>query len=367
MKNLSAASKKLIMIGAGIIGIFVFVMVGLLIYRAVAGTNLSYERLQTLMEEAGKRYFDVAGLPEEGEKKSVSIEQLSAGKYMKPLEKLTNDTACTGKVIVSNNGGYYLYSPFLNCGKNYITQALKGQVISDNIVTDGEGLYEVGDEYVFKGEFVNNYVLFANQLWRIIKVDPDGNMKLLAKQNENGKEVWDDRYNVNDHDSYGYNDFNVSRIREKLQREYNSSTVYPEESKKYILNYAWCIDKVATADIPLYSDAACTNRSEPQYFGLLSLSDYANASLDTTCTYVSHPQCRNYNYMRNLAPSTWTMTGSTLNSYAVYIMVNGRPDTTIASNMGYYNTVLYLDANTLYKSGTGTQNDPYFVQGTLSK
>lgn len=46
-----------------------------------------------------------------------------------------------------------------------------------------EGLIKVSDDtvesYYFRGNITNNYVSFANQMWRIVRINPDGTVKLI--------------------------------------------------------------------------------------------------------------------------------------------------------------------------------------------
>ena len=61
------------------------------------------------------------------------------------------------------------------------------------------------------------------------------------------------------------------------------------------------------------------------YIGLLNLYDYALASLDSTCTKPSDPQCQNYNYLGSIGvtgSSWWLMTGNADLSYEAYRVRN---------------------------------------------
>lgn len=50
-----------------------------------------------------------------------------------------------------------------------------------NLVVSGSGLYRISNnEYIYKGQVDNNYLLYSGYLWRIIKVDKDGNVKLIT-------------------------------------------------------------------------------------------------------------------------------------------------------------------------------------------
>ena len=49
--------------------------------------------------------------------------------------------------------------------------------ITDNVVSSGDGLYEDQYEdgrYVYRGSEPNNYIMFNDELWRIIAKEADG-------------------------------------------------------------------------------------------------------------------------------------------------------------------------------------------------
>ena len=54
--------------------------------------------------------------------------------------------------------------------------------ITDNVVTEGDGLYEDSYEdgrYVYRGQNPNNYIMFNDELWRIIAKETDGTYKII--------------------------------------------------------------------------------------------------------------------------------------------------------------------------------------------
>ena len=61
----------------------------------------------------------------------------------------------------------------------------------------------MGGEYVYRGDDVKNYVSFNNQLWRIVKVDSEGDIKLVLAQYTKDSYVWDDAYNEDKKNSVG--------------------------------------------------------------------------------------------------------------------------------------------------------------------
>ena len=50
---------------------------------------------------------------------------------------------------------------------------------SSSFVYEGEGLYNSNGIYIYKGENVNNYVLFSNMLFRIVKINSDKTIDIV--------------------------------------------------------------------------------------------------------------------------------------------------------------------------------------------
>ena len=87
-----------------------------------------------------------------------------------------------------------------------------------------------------------------------------------------------------------------------------------------------------------------------------------NASLDPNCTYTTNESCQNYNYL-NLDKQFWLITASSENSYDVYsVAYMGGITAKRASGTGGIRLVVRLKNNVFYKSGTGTEADPYILK-----
>lgn len=62
------------------------------------------------------------------------------------------------------------------------SKTLNGLVVSRNKITkNGDGLHRDKDGYYFKGEINNNYVIFGNRLFRIIRINNDNTVKLVSE------------------------------------------------------------------------------------------------------------------------------------------------------------------------------------------
>ena len=72
-----------------------------------------------------------------------------------------------------------------------------------NSDTNGKGLYYTSTNteynkvtYYFRGAVVNNYVSFAGFIWRIVRINEDGSVRLIT-QNSIGNSTFNDNRDVN--------------------------------------------------------------------------------------------------------------------------------------------------------------------------
>lgn len=354
--------------GLGIFMIIVIIIV--LIASCSGGGKLTYEELEAKMIYSAKKYYvtNSSNLPsKDKDKVELSLQTLIDGGYVKETSKITKDkVSCTGKVIVVNNNGNYLYSPYLDCGSNYKTKYLE-DVIKDeaNVVTSGNGLYKSGTGYIFKGDNVNNILILNEVKYMIMSIDDAGIRVVDTSKRESV--AWDDRYNVDKQGSMGINDYvsnNInSRIKDTLEEIYKNDEVYPKDIKGYFTTNSICIDKVSIDDVK--SNDGCGKKLDGQVFSLLTANDFFKPSLDENCA-TNNKACVNYNYLSSLGNS-WTITADKDTSYKVYKITSGDLELKNASGMATYKIVTYLDKNVLYASGDGSETNPYVVKTYIEK
>lgn len=356
------------MMGLGIFMLVVIIIV--LIASCSGGRKYTYEELEAKMVSSAKKYYEANGsnLPSnDKDKVELSLQTLIDGGYVKETSKITKDkVSCTGKVIVVNNNGNYLYSPYLDCGSNYKTKYLI-DILEDesNIVTTGNGLYKNGSEYIYKGDNVNNVLILNELKYMIMSIDDNGIR--VVDTTKRDSVAWDNRYNVEKQGSMGINDYvtnNInSRIKDTLEEIYNKDDVYPKEIKGYFATSSVCIDKVSIDDIK--TNDGCDKKLDKQVFSLLTANDFFKPSLDENCA-TNSKACINYNYLSSIGNS-WTITADKDTSYKVYKITSGELELKNASGMATYKIVTYLDKNVLYSSGDGSEANPYVVKTYIEK
>lgn len=349
-----------------VIGVLLIIFV-----TSLTGGKKSYEDIEQIMSNAAESYFKdhPESLPKkDGGTQTVDISVLIAEGKMKEMTKYT-DTACTGSVKVQKTGTTYSYIPKLDCGEAYTTTALYRVIRDDNkIVTSGYGLYNKDGNYVFRGEQVNNYVQLDSALWRIVKINSANNVVLVRAEPLTTLSSWDDRYSEEASYDAGINNYSSSRIKEKLDELYNSTdesiteVLLSDKDKSRIVVHNVCKGKRATNQAGAEQAVECKEVERDQKISLLTAADFMNASVDTSCKAPMNLTCKNYNYLVD-SNDWWLATavaGSTTDAYQV---TPGNGITTKkALNWARIRPVVYLSDEVMYKSGSGTSEDPYIVK-----
>ena len=132
-----------------------------------------------------------------------------------------------------------------------------------NLVTSGDGLYQMGDGYVFKGKNINNYLLYSGRLWRIVSINADGSIKLITNDIQTSM-VWS--FNDNNYENSYIRDWlNVTPEKEHTGIFYNSLS----NPSKYLVAGKWCLDIIEDVN-----KTSCDKINEEDKVGLLSIEDY---------------------------------------------------------------------------------------------
>lgn len=334
--------------------------------------NYDYEEIESIMEKAAISYFKTYpdSLPQnEKQTAQITAATLTATGKMKDLSDYTKKGInCDGKVEVAKRGSEYIYTPYLTCGENYKTQKLSSLVLSSEIVKEGYGLYKVNDSYIYKGELVDNYVKLNNYTWRIVKIDANENIVLVLEDTFSYNIPWDNRYNSEQKYNSGNNTFSTSRIKENLSSIYNGEIVngknelLDNNTKAKMVEFNLCVGKRDLNDATHDNSTECNTTAQNTQIGLLTVADYLAASIDSNCTTTTAKACQNYNYLNNKT-KFWLATPKSNTTHQVYsVSANGIIKEESASSFANARVVIHLNSNTLVKSGTGTEKDPYIIK-----
>lgn len=346
-----------------IFGVFLILMI-ILFSCSLNKTTTNYDKLENKMIEGTKKYLNAKPkeLPKtEGDVISIKTSYLINNGYMKEMKDPKNKKkTCSGTVEVEKRGDSYKYTPLLTCNSyktKLLVDKLKTSLKLDN---NGNGLYAENGEYVFKGEDLKNYIKFNNELWQVMRIDKDGDIKVIKNKAEDDEYVWDDRYNTSSEGKDGINDFKLSRIKTTLDKYYKNHFNAVHEAKESVVKKPFCIGKRNEKD-DIKGTAECLSTMD-MYVGLIYASEFYMASLDSTCKSFGQKQCSNYNYLAKNENSSWTLTGSKTQTFRVYAFYEDEMYDINASDSSRIYPVIYLDSKMTVTGGKGTDTDPYIVK-----
>lgn len=371
LKNMDDKKKGMVKIGLILGGIFFGFILIFIIYKIIFGNVLAFDKIENIMVKSAKTY--VKNHPEKVEGNisgttEIKVSDLIAEGYMKDMSKYTKkDVMCSGSVLVFKNIDDYSYSPKLDCGDAYKYKLLTDEITKkENIVTKDTGLYKVETEepyYVFRGENVDNYVSIGDNLWRIIRIDNDGNIRLF-QDSANQKVVWDNRYNIDKSFKSGINDFEgvqASRIKDEIISLYNNEEMFSKSFKSIIVPKEFCIGKRSAEDIDNTGAIECSVKSELMGAGTIALYEYLQASIDPNCFNSMTESCNNYNYLATYKKAYWTLTASSTSSSGAF-QIGRKVTSARAASFGATHLVITVNGNINYTKGTGTKEDPYIIK-----
>lgn len=327
-----------------------------------SGNYSSYEQIEEKMVIAAKNYYEKRKdkLPKDEDSTiKVSILTLAEEKLLKEVYDPSNKSnLCDGYVEVTKVDDDYAYIPYLECS-GYNTKKLIDAIKESSIDEYGNGVYNVDGEYIYKGDTVNNYVSFNEQLWRIIKIDKSGDIKLVLSTKTNESYTWDSAYNSDKKTNSGItSDYLHTDIRKSLKEYYETN--FTDENKTKIVSKDLCVGKYNLTDAFSY-DKECSVIKKEEKVGLLNPTDYQKASLSNMCKTLSSRECSNYNYLSNDNINTWLLNAVEENTYEV-LYFNEEIDVSRASSSKKINPVIYITGNVLIKEGNGSEKEPFVIK-----
>ena len=249
----------------------------------------------------------------------------------------------------------YFYMTILNNNELKKTTTVVGEEISST----NEGLIEDKDDdgatYYFRGAVDNNYVSFANLMWRIVRINGDGTVRLVLNETIDTLST----YNAEE------TDFKETALYDSLETFYENNLSYYE---KNIANSKFCSEtsitdnkynaytRIITNEIPTFN---CLGTSFISRIGMLTVDEivYAGALYDEENTNY-------YLYNSEIDNLWWTSSLARKDDSSIYpflVSTNGSLTESVASTLyRAVRPVINLSRNTKV-SGTGTLTDPYTV------
>ena len=262
-------------------------------------------------------------------------------------------------------------------------------------VTEGDGLYEDEYEegrYIYRGQDPDNYIMFNNELWRIISKEADGTYKILRNETLPENMTFDSRgARTTGYCSYSYDGCNawsstanmVGSPSEFTNGNYSGSVDADSEMLTYlngeyldsitvnkdkIVNHDFSIGGVTYGNNDLQSQITSENSYKWNgNIGLISVSDYlrANSDMETCGTHSTNNSanttCRHTNWMYISGTFWWTLSpGADSARHEFYVNFDGYLNNNDARISIGVRPAVFLSSSLSF-SGSGSQSDPYRI------
>jgi len=345
-------------------GTILLIVILVILNACSVGGYGSYDDIENSMVKAAKKYYETNKnlLPTQNDGTvKVTISTLIDAEVLDDFKDPKDSSkSCSGYVEVTKIDEEYSYMPFLTCEGNYEPEYLYEKVKTSGQDELGNGIYEMNGEYVYRGDDVDNYVKFENLLWRIVKVDSSNDVKLVLVTKLEENYAWDTSYNSSRKESTGNTtNYLITDIRKSLNQIYDSIIV--SDKKALVVSKNLCVGKYAQNDN--YSvEKECSVIKENEKIGLLNLTDFQRASLDTACVNLENGECINRNYMVESGEiRTWSLNATTENTYKVF-NINSGISLSSAHNAKRINPVIYISSKAITNAGDGSMENPYIIK-----
>ena len=293
--------------------------------------------------------------------------------------------------VIAEDGSEKIYN--VNVTRKGGVTSLKNEIMENKIITkaptlttssnntsDASGLYKStatntgNPTYYFRGNVENNYVSFAEFIWRIVRINEDGTIRMVMANGINNNTGYQFNSNSN---NYAYMYYTNSQAKTTLESWYQTNI----GSKTDLAS------SVATGDY--YCEQAKAKYSDSYTSGSATMTIYSKYTPDFKCssdgnrkgvvnasvgllTYDEvvyaggyfNQNNSNY-YLNNPANYWWTMSPAGFSGLSSFVWFVNTPGNIIHNNVSdayRLRPVLNLTANTKISDGDGTKDNPFVVE-----
>lgn len=226
----------------------------------------------------------------------------------------------------------YYYIKFNKNSKNNDDNIiLANQIKKQDIVTKDDGLYNIDGELVYRGKNVDNYLLYSNILFRIVRVNTDNTVTLVTDS-----KLTDLAFSNN-------TDFSKSYINDWLNENDKNTGIFESklnDKNKYLTTNTICLDQVDDL-----KNITCRKKDISKFVSIIGIGDYLNSKLEDS-------------YMNN-TDSMWLY--NTKKDKKVWYIKNGNLSNDLSTSIHGVKAVITLKNSIKSISGSGQKNDPYLI------
>lgn len=343
-----------------------------MVYSIFLENSIYYENVNYELNEKNSRLSTIKNaLNEEGNlAEMIAIESKETHSYTLTFSAADSDFSSTLKIGIEECVEEY----FANTIKEDNT--IKSSSLTETgveIAKEDEGLIEANDDtgtfYYFRGNVSNNYVLFADLVWRIVRINSDGSVKIILDDytgttgnfyNSNGEDTIQDKINFSKNNMY-------TLLKEWYQKNL-------EDYDENLISTRYCVDDSIsnTEDTTNYYSGNsrilnelnivynCLGTNYTSRIGLLSADEILLAGATANEANTDY-----YLYLPNKTVSWWTLTPSLSDKNNItYFEVDSTGKIASQSIGSYYRSIRPV-VNLIKRTsviGSGTETDPYTLK-----
>ena len=311
--------------------------------------------------------------------RGLGTKDLTVGKNTLPIRVIAEDSSekiyninITRKAGVVSNINIF--------GKSFkVVDAEPTLTTSSNNTSDASGLYASTDTntgkptYYFRGNVTNNYVKFAGQTWRIVRVNEDGTIRIVMQDgiNSNAKIEFNSNYN-----NYTYMYYTNSQVKSTLESWYQTNIGSKTNLASSVASGNYYCEQAKTKQSDSWTSGSATMTTYSKYTPDFKCSSdgnnkgVVNASVgllnyDEVVYAGGYYEKSNNSYYLYNNTNFWTMspTGFESSRSSVWVVITaGDIDNRYVNNITAVRPVLNLTANTQISDGNGTKENPFVVE-----
>ena len=231
--------------------------------------------------------------------------------------------------------------------------------------------------YYFRGNVENNYVSFASQTWRIVRINEDGTVRIVMQDGINNNTNYQFNSNYNNYTYMYYSNSNAKTILENwyqtnigskadLAKNVASDNYYCEQAKVSSYSY-WTAGNANILYFTSYTpNFKCSTDGNGKgqinsSIGLLTYDEavYAGGyNLQNNSSYY----LQNGTLFWTMSPSGFSAPASGSSATVWILFANGNLyNCDYTTNNAKLRPVINLKTNTKISSGNGTKNNPYIL------
>ena len=256
-------------------------------------------------------------------------------------------------------GGTYLSSTTLSCRDNNFNYYYTNQLTEEQCIASN-GTYNENA--------IKNYINFANMLWRIVRINEDGSVKLLLYEGINNNTKYKFNPTKNNYTYMYYSNSDVDNgIKRTVDTWYNDNL---KDYENYIADTEFCEQFKVALDSYRATAGSVTAPTPENYTSNFKCSTDTNGKgiLSSKAGLLSYDEAIHagkYAYIHNNNNNYWLMSPAGCNDYSAFVteiyVTLGTFNLNGVSNNDTVHPVISLKPGTI-ATGSGTSDDPYLIQ-----